>query len=72
MNCEKKTATQLGKAGYETYIPTQQEIHQWSDRKKKSQSSYYANGRVCSCNCKRRRMVTQSIVYLQTLSFTRQ
>ena len=35
MNCEKKTATQLGKAGYETYIPTQQEIHQWSDRKKK-------------------------------------
>lgn len=35
MNCEKKTATQLGKAGYETYIPIQQEIHQWSDRKKK-------------------------------------
>ena len=35
MNCEKKTATQLIKAGYETYIPTQQEIHQWSDRKKK-------------------------------------
>lgn len=34
-NCEKKTATRLGKAGYETYIPTQQEIHQWSDRKKK-------------------------------------
>ena len=34
-NCEKKTATQLGKAGYETYIPTQQEVHQWSDRKKK-------------------------------------
>ena len=35
MNCEKKTATQLGKAGYETYIPIQQEIHQWSDRRKK-------------------------------------
>ena len=34
-NCEKKTASQLGKAGYETYIPTQQEVHQWSDRKKK-------------------------------------
>ena len=36
MNCEKKTSTLLNKAGYETYIPTQQEIHQWSDRKKKS------------------------------------
>ena len=35
VNCEKRTATQLGKVGYETYIPTQQEIHQWSDRKKK-------------------------------------
>ena len=34
-NCERKTATRLGKVGYETYIPTQQEIHQWSDRKKK-------------------------------------
>ena len=35
VNCEKRTATLLGKVGYETYIPTQQEIHQWSDRKKK-------------------------------------
>lgn len=35
VNCEKKTATKLGKAGYETYIPTQQEVRQWSDRKKK-------------------------------------
>lgn len=35
VNCENKTATRLGKVGYETYIPTQQEVHQWSDRKKK-------------------------------------
>ena len=35
VNCEKKTATRLGKAGYETYIATQQEVRQWSDRKKK-------------------------------------
>ena len=35
VNCEKKTATRLGKVGYETYIPTQQEVHQWSDRKKR-------------------------------------
>ena len=35
VNCEKKTATRLGKVGYETYIPTQQEARQWSDRKKK-------------------------------------
>ena len=34
VNCEKRTATLLGKAGYETYIPTQLEVHQWSDRKK--------------------------------------
>ena len=35
MNCEKKASTLLNKSGYETYIPIQQEIHQWSDRKKK-------------------------------------
>ena len=35
VNCEKKNATRLNKIGYETYIPTQQEVHQWSDRKKK-------------------------------------
>lgn len=35
VNSEKKTTTRLGKVGYETYIPTQQEVHQWSDRKKK-------------------------------------
>ena len=35
VNCEKRTATYLNKVGYETYIPTQQEVHQWSDRKKK-------------------------------------
>lgn len=35
VNCEKRTATRLNKVGYETYIPTQQEVHQWSDRKKK-------------------------------------
>lgn len=33
--CEKRTAARLEKVSYETYIPTQQEIHQWSDRKKK-------------------------------------
>lgn len=33
--CEKRTAIRLEKAGYETYVPIQQEIHQWSDRKKK-------------------------------------
>ena len=35
VNCEKKTATRLGMVGYDTYIPTQQEVRQWSDRKKK-------------------------------------
>lgn len=35
VNCERSTATKLSNAGFETYIPTQQEIHLWSDRKKK-------------------------------------
>ena len=35
VNCEKRAAIRLNKIGYETYIPTQQEVHQWSDRKKK-------------------------------------
>ena len=35
VNCEKKTATKLAKTGFETYSPSQQEVHQWSDRKKK-------------------------------------
>lgn len=35
MNCEKKIAARLNDAGYETYVAMQQELHQWSDRKKK-------------------------------------
>ena len=35
VNCEKKAATFLNKVGYETYIPTQLEVRQWSDRKKR-------------------------------------
>lgn len=34
-NCEKRSASQLNKLHYETFIPTQQEVHQWSDRRKK-------------------------------------
>lgn len=35
MNTEKKVSLQLTKLGYHCYLPTQTEIHQWSDRKKK-------------------------------------
>lgn len=35
MKCEKKSAQRLADLGYETFVPVQQEIHQWSDRKKK-------------------------------------
>ena len=35
VNCERSTAKKLSNAGFETYVPTQQEIHLWSDRKKK-------------------------------------
>ena len=35
MNTEKKVSAQLDKLGIENYVPTQTEIHHWSDRKKK-------------------------------------
>lgn len=35
MKCEKKTAQKLSALGYETFVPVQSEIHQWSDRRKK-------------------------------------
>lgn len=36
----------MGKAGYETYVPTQQEIHQWSDRKKKENKITFYKGKI--------------------------
>lgn len=35
MNTEKKVSAKLTQLGYHNYIPTQTEIRQWSDRKKK-------------------------------------
>ena len=35
MNTEQKVSTKLSKLGITNYVPTQTEIHQWSDRKKK-------------------------------------
>ena len=35
MNTEKKVSSMLTKLGYHNYVPTQTEIRQWSDRKKK-------------------------------------
>ena len=35
MNCEKKVAAKLDKLGIENYVAVQQEIHLWSDRRKK-------------------------------------
>jgi transcription antitermination factor NusG len=37
MNCERKAEKEFKKNGIETYLPIQEEIHQWSDRKKKVQ-----------------------------------
>ena len=34
MHHEKKVAEYLGKMGIENFVPVQQEIHQWSDRRK--------------------------------------
>ena len=35
MNCERKSAEKLSKLGISNYVPMQEEIHQWSDRRKK-------------------------------------
>lgn len=35
MHHEKKVAERLDKLGIENFVPVQQEIHQWSDRRKK-------------------------------------
>ena len=35
MNTEKTVGSKLSKLGYPNYVPTQTEIRQWSDRKKK-------------------------------------
>ncbi|MCC8036572.1 MAG: UpxY family transcription antiterminator [Bacteroidales bacterium] len=35
MNCEKRSALRINSLGIETFVPTQSEIHQWSDRRKK-------------------------------------
>lgn len=35
IRCEKKAAQRISALGYETYVPVQEEIRQWSDRKKK-------------------------------------
>lgn len=35
MNTEKKVSSILSNLGYHNYVPTQTEIHQWSDRRKR-------------------------------------
>lgn len=35
MNCERKSAEKLSKLGISNYVPIQEEMHQWSDRRKK-------------------------------------
>jgi len=40
---EKSISTQLANAGYETYLPLQEEVRQWHDRKKKLQIPIFPN-----------------------------
>lgn len=35
MNCERKSAQRISSLGYETFVPVQEVVRQWSDRKKK-------------------------------------
>ncbi len=35
IKCEKKSAQRIASLGHETFVPVQEEIHQWSDRKKR-------------------------------------
>ena len=38
MHHEKKVAERLNKMGIENFVPVQQELHQWSDRRKMVES----------------------------------
>ncbi|MCD8394040.1 MAG: UpxY family transcription antiterminator [Bacteroidales bacterium] len=35
VNCERRSAQKINALGIETFVPTQTELHQWSDRRKK-------------------------------------
>ena len=48
MCTEKKVGDRLTKLGIENYVPTQTEIHQWSDRKKKIERGD-SHGGLCPC-----------------------
>jgi transcription antitermination factor NusG len=37
MNCERKAEREFQRIAQETYLPVQEEVHQWSDRKRKVQ-----------------------------------
>ena len=41
INCERKIASKLDKLGIANYVPIQNEVHQWSDRKRRSAGLLY-------------------------------
>ena len=40
-NTEKRTAQKLKELDFEVYCPTQTQVRQWSDRKKKIENLFY-------------------------------
>ena len=68
VNCEKKTATRLCKVGYETYIPTQQEVRQWSDRKKKVDRLIMPMAVFVRATVREEEWLCNQLVHSQTIS----
>ena len=48
---EKKTSARLNTMGIENFLPIQEEIHQWSDRRKKNIQGIDSYDCICSCRC---------------------
>ena len=51
MHHEKKVAERLDKMGIENFVPVQQEVHQWSDRRKAGRLSCLMNKWPVSVSC---------------------
>ena len=53
MHHEKKVSERLSKMGIDSFVPVQQQIHQWSDRRKMVDTVLLPNDGFCSCQSKR-------------------
>ena len=53
MHHEKKVSERLSKMGIDSFVPVQQQIHQWSDRRKMVDTVLLPMMVFCTCQSKR-------------------